>query len=293
MVKNRATILLFLVIAAIVTAYSLPCLAEQKDKESIWTEDEPRGPGRGPERGRPVGQERMGRVPGGPGRFELTDEDINRIMSSLKKSDPNAAKELEKLRKEDHEKFQAEIRRYGREEFGKIMRERIENWRQQRQNEFLQWLAKEYPKETENLAKLKEEEPKLYMERFDLLRSKYWPIFEEERRNPELAEVLKEDLDLKDKRDDLVVRIKAAHNDKDKQKLMAELEEVTSRRYDLIVRRKEIAYERLLKWLEELRNRIKQSRDEIIKWQDKDVKAENIKKHMKDLLEENPKFRWD
>ena len=280
------TIILLLVTAIVVATWVLPRSAaqEEKDKDNIWIE-EPRGPGLGPERGR---------GPGGPGRFELTDEDINRIISSLEKSDPNAVKELEKLRKEEPEKFQAELRRYGREEFGKIIRERIEGWRRQRQNEFLQWLAKEYPKEAENLAKIKENEPKLYFEKFDLIRNKYWRIFEEERMNPELAEVLKEDLRLKDKEDELANRIKAAKNEKDKQKLMAELKEVASRRYDLIVRQKEIAYERLLKWLEELRKRIKDSRDEIIRWQDAKVKAENIKKHMRDLIEESsPPFRWD
>jgi hypothetical protein len=280
------TIILLLVTAIVVATWVLPCSAaqEEKDKENIWIEEH-RGLGRGPERGR---------GPGGPGRFELTDEDISRIISSLEKSDPNAVKELEKLRKEEPEKFQVELRRYGREEFGKIIRERIEGWRQQRQNEFLRWLAKEYPREAENLAKIKENEPKLYFEKFDLIRNKYWRIFEEERRNPELAEVLKEDLRLKDKEDELVNRVKAAKNEKDKQKLMAELEEVASRRYDLIVRQKEIAYERLLRWLEELRKRVKESRDEIIRWQDEKVKAENVKKHARDLIEEpTPPFRWD
>jgi len=175
------------------------------------------------------------------------------------------------------------------------MRERIDGWRHQRQTKFLNWLGKEYPKEAENLAKLKENEPKLYFEKFDLIRNKYWRIFEEERRNPELAEVLKEDLQLKDKCDELVTRIKATKNEKDKQKLLAELEEVVSRRYDLIVRQKEIAYERLLKWLEGLRNRVKESRDEIIKWQNEKVKAKNVKEHIKDLTEEStpPPFRWD
>ncbi|OHB57383.1 MAG: hypothetical protein A2173_11100 [Planctomycetes bacterium RBG_13_44_8b] len=223
----------------------------------------------------------------------MRDEDIDRIMNSLEKSDPNAFKELEKLRKEDQEKFQAEIRRYGREEFGKILRERADGFRRQRQNDFQQWLVKEYPKEVENLAKLKENDPNLYMERFETIRGRYWRIFEEERRNPELAEVLKEDLELKDKRDELVIRIKAATNEQDKQKLTAELEDVVSRRYDLIVRQKEIAYERLLKWLEELRNRIRDSRAEIIKSKDEQVKTENVKNHMRDLLERRPKFRWD
>ena len=285
MTTSRTIILLFMTAVVLTTWVPLRGAAqEEKDKENIWIEG-PRGPGRGLERGR---------GPGGPERFDLTDEDISRIISSLEKSDPNAVKELEKLRKESPEKFQAELRRYGREEFGKIIRERIEGWRRQRQNEFLQWLAKEYPKEAENLAKIKENEPKLYFEKFDLIRNKYWRIFEEERMNPELAEVLKEDLRLKDKEDELANRIKAAKNEKDKQKLMAELKEVASRRYDLIVRQKEIAYERLLKWLEELRKRIKDSRDEIIRWQDAKVKAENIKKHMRDLIEESsPPFRWD
>lgn len=282
------TIILLLVTAVVVTTWTLPCKSAQKekDKENIWIEEEPRGPGRRPGPGRGPGR--------GPGMFELKDEDINRIMNSLKKSDPNAVKELEKLRKQDPEKFQAEIRRHGREEFGRIMRERIESWRHQRQTEFLDWLTKEYPKEAENLAKLKEKEPKLYIETFDHIRNKYWRIFEEERRNPELAEVLKEDLRLKDKRDELVARIKVAKNEKDKQKLMTELEEVVGRRYDLIVRQKEIAYERLLKWLEELRNRVRESRDEIIKWQNEKIKAENIKKHIEDLTEEStPPFRWN
>jgi hypothetical protein len=286
MTTSRSIVLL-LAIAAIVTAWPLPCRAEQKDKdeENIWTEQGPPGPGRGPEKGRGLG---------GPRRFELTDEEIDRIMSSLKESDPNAVIELEKLCKKDPEKFQAEIRRHGREEFGKIIRERIDGWRRQRQNNFLQWLEKNYPKDAEKLAKLKQNEPKLYMEKFDLIRNKYWRIFEEERRNPELAEVLKEDLQLKNKRDELVTTIKAAKNEKDKQKLSAELEEVVGRRYDLIVRQKEIAYERLLKWLEELRNRVRESRDEITKWKDEKVKAENVKKHIKDLAEETTHpFRWD
>jgi len=281
------TIILLLVTAVVVTTWTplRGAAQKEKDKENIWVEEEPRGPGRGP-----------GPGPGRwPERFELTDEETNRILSSLKQSDPNAVKELEKLRKEDPEKFQAELRRYGREEFGKILRERIENWRHQRQTEFTDWLTKEYPKEAENLTKLKENEPKLYFEKFDLIRNKYWRIFDEEKRNPELAEVLKEDLRLKDKRDDLVTRIKAAKNEKDKKKLLTELEEVVSKRYDLIVRQKEIAYERLLKWLEGLRNRVRESRDEIIKFQNKEVKAENVKKHIKDLTEEStpPPFRWD
>ncbi len=42
-------------------------------------------------------------------QFQLTDEMINRIMSGMAQSDPEKAKELEKLRKSDPEKFKAEL----------------------------------------------------------------------------------------------------------------------------------------------------------------------------------------
>jgi len=272
-------IILALTIATMATVSSLPCWSTQKDEQDIWQEDEPKGPRPGP---RP-----------GPRRFELTDEEIDRIISSLKKSEPEKAKELQKLRKEDPEKFHMELRRYGREEFGKIIKERIDSWRRKRQDEFLEWFAKYYPRQADDLAKLKETQADLYWKKFDLVREKYWRIFEEDGRNPELAEVLKEDLELKERRDELVRRIKTAKSEKDQKRLIAELEEVVGQRYDLIVRRKEIAYERLLKRLEELTNQIKKSRKEIADSKDTEVKTENVKKHVKDLLEETPKFRWD
>lgn len=42
-------------------------------------------------------------------QFQLTDEMINRIMGRLAEADPEKAKELEKLRKSDPEKFKAEL----------------------------------------------------------------------------------------------------------------------------------------------------------------------------------------
>ncbi|MFQ6035095.1 MAG: hypothetical protein ACE5NM_04505 [Sedimentisphaerales bacterium] len=272
-------IILALTVATMVAVSSLPCWAAQKEEQDIWRQDEPRGPRLGP----------------GPRRrmFELTDEEIDRIMKGLKEKAPEKAKELAKLREEDPAKFQAELRRHGREEFGKIIRERIDTWRRKRRAEFVEWLRKNYRRQAEKLAKLKETNADLYWKEFDRLREKYWRIFEEERRNPELADVLKEDLELKERRDELLRRIKAAQGDKDKQKLLTELEQVVGRRFDLIVRRKEIAYERLLRWLEELRTRVRESRDEIAKWKDEKFKAENINKHVKDLLEQTPQFRWD
>ena len=128
---------------------------------------------------------------------------------------------------------------------------------------------------------------------YELALKKYGRIYEEGRRNPELADVLLEDLKLKKRRDELVKNIKATTNEREKKKLVAELEDVVAVRFDLIVRRKQIAYERLLEWLEGLRKHIRQSRGEINIWRDEKFKNDNVKKRMQDLLEENPKFNWD
>jgi hypothetical protein len=271
------------------TVTVLPCSADEKDEKNIWTEDGPRGPGRGPRPG-------PGRGPGtgrGSRRFEPTDEEIDRVMKSLQESNPEKAKELARLREKDPNQFSIELRRYGREEFGKIIRERIDNWRKRRRAEFLESLEKLVPEEARKLDKLKNTNPDLYAEKYELALKKYGRIIEEGRRNPELAEVLIEDLKLKKRRDELLKKIKAVKSENENKKLVAELEEVVAGRFDLIVRRKQIAYERLLRWLEELRKRIRESRGEIFKWRDEKFKNENVKQRTQDLLEEIPKFNWD
>lgn len=270
--------ILVLAMAAVITLAALPCTAAQKgdeDDKNIWTEDESRGPRRGPR------------------RFELAKEEIDRIMEGLKKRDPEKARELEKLREKDPEQFTAELRKHAREEFGKVIRERIEKWRQKRQADFLEWLQKNVPYEAQELAKLKEKNPDLYAQKYELVTNKYDRLFDESRRHPELAEIIKEDLELKKRREELREKIKTAKSEKERKKLIAELEEVVSNRYDLLVRRKQMAYERLLKWLEELKNRIMESRAEIGRLRDDKVKTENVKKRTRELIEGGTKFSWD
>lgn len=294
MAKIRAMIFVP-AIAAVFIAAALPCPAAEKDRKEVQNvrpTDESRGPvpGERPEFG--PGD----RPPRGPGRerFELTDEEINRIMEGFKKRDPQKAKELAELRKKEPEKFKFELARHAREEFAKLMEERIEKWRQQRRTEFLDWLEKNYPREARSLAHLRERDPNLYEKKLGSTRATYGPIYDAERRNNlELAEVLKEDLRLKEREDELIAKIKKTTNQKDKDKLDTELEGVVADRYDLILRRKQIACERLLKELEELQNRIKESQAEMLRYQDSKVKSDNVKQRLKDLLEEKKGLRWD
>jgi len=284
--ESSRVILLILALTAVLAVSTQPCAGNQKDEQNLF-EEEDRGPGPGP------GPERGPRRGPGRGRFELTDEEVDQILKDLKERSPEKAKELAELRTKDPEKFREELRRHARDEFGKVVRERIDKWRQQRQTEFLEWFVKSVPDEAEELAKLKERDPKLYDQKYEMASKKYGRIYEESRRNPELAEVHIEDIRLQKRRDQLIGKINATTNRREKQKLTEELEEVVGHRYDLIVRRKQIAYEWLLKRLEELQNRINESRAEILKAQDAKVKDENIKKRTQELLEEKKGFPWD
>ncbi len=282
MEKSRAIIFIF-AMTAVLAISTQPCAGNQKDEDSIWTEDEGRGPGpeRGPRRG--------------PGRrrFELTDEEVDRILKDLKERSPEKAEELAELRKKDTDKFRDELRRHASEEFRKVARERWEKWLQERRAAFLEWLGKNVPDEAEELAKFKERSPDHYGEKYDLVWRKYGRIYEESRWSSELAQVRIDDLRLQKRRDQLLGKINAAKSQKEKKKLTTELQEVVGLRYDLIVRRKQIVYEWLLKRLEELQNKIKESRAEIRKAQDSKVKEDNIKNRTQELLEEKKGFNWD
>jgi signal transduction histidine kinase len=276
MEKSRAIIFIFAMLAVLAVS-TQPCVGDQKDEDSIWTEDEGRGPRRGP----------------GRGRFELTDEEVDRILKDLKERSPEKAKELAELRTKSPDKFREELRKHAVEELKKVVGERIEKFHKERRARFLEWLAKNVPDEAEDLAKLKERSPDLYDQKYELVWKKYGRIYNESRWSPELAKVRIEDLRLQKRRDQLLGKINAAKGQKEKKKLTEELEDVVGHRYDLIVRRKQIVYEWLLKRLEELQNKIKESRADILKAQDSKVKADNIKNRTQELLEEKKGFNWN
>lgn len=271
---NRHRVAAIFFVAALTIAVSGPRVRAQMRPDGndagIWSGDETRSSAR---------------------RFELTDEEVKSLMEQIKKNDPAKAAELEKLRKSAPEKFQEQIRSQAREEYSRIVRERMEVWRARRREEFIAWLGKEYPKEAQELAGLNDRE-EAYAKKYDLLRQKYGQIYEEERRNPELAKVLKEDLELQQRSNRILARLKQAKNDQDRQKLQAELEETVGRRFDLIVLRRQIAYEQLLKRIEDLKRELSNSRDEIERWRDPKFKEQAVGERLKELTA-GAKFTWD
>ncbi|MHC4149570.1 MAG: hypothetical protein ACYSR5_08810, partial [Planctomycetota bacterium] len=280
-------------------------------EESIWSEDEP------------VRKHK---------RFELTEERIERIMGRLEEADPEKAEKLAELREEDPEKFKDELRELMRERFGRRMREGHKEGRKEARRpgggpsgkhgrppgfgppgygpsgigppgywtpgrmewlhrEYLEWLEENRPDEAKNLAELKEENPELYERQFRLSMKKYGRIAKVAKDNPELAAVLKEDLELKEQRAELLEEIESA-SDEEKEALTEELKEVVSRRFDLIVKRKELEYEQLRKKVAELQERVDKSEAKMETWREAEFKSESIESRVKELLGNSDEFKW-
>lgn len=224
-------------------------------------------------------------------RRDLTDETADKVMEGLRKRDPAKAKELEKIKSRDPERFKAELREAGQPELDQIALGYWETRRQKRNAEFIDWLKANYPKREEELTNLKDKDAKLYVTTFEHLMDEYGYIFEAARSSPELGTVLKEDHELKKRVGELCRQLRSEKSDAKKQELGAELQDVVARRYDLIVRRKEIAYEQFLKRLDELQKQVIESKNEIAKYKTPQVKQENVRERVQALTDN--KFKWD
>ena len=126
------------------------------------------------------------------------------------------------------------------------------------------------------------------------LMHRYEPIMRAERSNPKLAQVMKEDLDLQKQRDNILRQLRTA-TDKEKDKLMAELKDNVSRRFDVIIARKQLQYDDLRRRLEDLQAEVKTREQELQKL--KSNKDEAVKKHIDDLVNElnskTEKMQWN
>lgn len=271
MEKFRGIVVL-LALATTPTVTILPCRAEGKNEEDAGIL---RGDDQTDQRQR--------------GRWELTDEECNRLLEAVKKNDAKKAEEIARLRKKSPDKFREELRLNSREEYDKIRLERLDRWWEKRRQdwraEFIDWLTKNVTDVASELASLKDDDPNLYARKYELALRRYRRAFDESRDDPEMAKILLEDLRLQDRRDYLVGKIKRAKSEQEKERLVAQLQRVLSDRYDLIVILKERAYERLLRRLERVQKDIKKSRDEIEEAKKKQIKDENIRQRTKTLLE--------
>ncbi|RKY07370.1 MAG: hypothetical protein DRP65_10590 [Planctomycetota bacterium] len=314
-IRIRRWHLAAVLVAAVVLLSITPAMQAAKAEEDIWSD-------------KPTGMRQ---------RPRLSEVKFEEFLDRLAKTDPERAKELRKLRKDNPEQFRKEVQeafaerrrmgdRLGDEPRGQgrgsgrsgpatgpgrmqagtgpdqqrgpgVGRsDRRERWRKHietRHDEYIKWLKKNFPAEAKKLAKLREkdqENPEAYFKQVMESRAKFGEIMEAEERNPELAKILKEEIVLKKDRDKLLARIQTAKG-KQRQDLIRKLEEAVNTRFDLIVRKKQLRYEYLLRRLERLQKEVKQREAEVEKLKNK--KARLIKERLEELTSNAEKINWD
>ncbi len=261
----------------------------------------------------------------GPGQRELTPERIERIMKRLAEKNPEKAKELEQLRQQDEQKFKDELRKIARKQFtqrggrkGRGGRERgkdeygqgkngkpprrdgpehhdfrkgMKRRIQQHEQEYIEWLEQNNPEHAKGLAEIKEKDPGLYHRKLAIGMKKHRGIMLAEENDPKLAELLKNDLQLKKERNELLTLINATTDEQQKQQLTEKLKDVVSNRFDLLMEKRQLRYESMLKRLEKLKEQAQKHQTELEKL--KDSRQQQIQKRLDAMLEQKEKFNWE
>ncbi len=162
---------------------------------------------------------------------------------------------------------------------------------QQRENELIGWLEKNDPNRANALKQLKQTDQRAYIKRMMFEMKNYREIIDAEQTNPALAEVLKKDLVLKQKRNELLEKIKATADQAKRDDLISQLKDILGQRFDLIVEKKQIRYEELKKKLAELQESVDKSQAELKTIKSK--KAEEVDKHLQQLLSRSEQIDWN
>jgi hypothetical protein len=271
-------------------------------------------------------EEQISAAPPGPDGPMLTPAQIDHVLAELKEKNPQEANELIQLREKDPNAFRNELRNHMREQFmsrmleqkgtqqggpagqphampgpgtppqaghdmpgPEFMRERI----QERTDEYLKCLKENYPDEAAKLEQIKKDNPEQYVRALMVSGKKYGPICQAVKDDPNLAKVLKGQMELRGKRTELLKQIRATTDEKQKKTLTTELEQIVGQQFDLIVKRKQMAYEDLTKKLADLQKEVNQRKAEVEKWNGKDFKSQKVKERVTELVNEPEKFEWD
>jgi hypothetical protein len=286
---------------------AMPVGAAEKPKpqdENIWSDDQP------------TSEQKL---------TGMAEEITCRLLDRIARTDPEKAEYLKRLAKENPEQFRAELKKLSRDRFGRDLRGRKDRrfprgrldsdmpfetdrfgpggggrhmkrgmgreHMRARHAELLEWLKENYPEKAEKLAQLQDENPKLYMRKLMLCMKKYGRIAEASRSNPQLAEILKEDFKLKKERNKLLREIAGTADDEGKKQLTGQLEQTVASRFDLIVKRKQIAHKQLRAELEKLQQKVQKREAELKKW--KEIKDQKVKQRIKELISRTEKFSWE
>lgn len=160
-------------------------------------------------------------------------------------------------------------------------------------DELLEWLEQNYPEKGKELAQLREKDPELFRERMKVSLKKYSRIMEKSKKNPQLAEIFKKQMELKGQRNELRKKIQAATDEQEKRELTGQLEQVLGKRFDLLVKKKQIEYEQLLKKLEAMKQKVEKSKTKVETWNKPEFKTARIKEQLEKLISGKEDFKWE
>lgn len=158
-----------------------------------------------------------------------------------------------------------------------------------RQIYFVEWLEGNFPEKANELLMVFNKQPEHFIEQLDKIKEVYGPILREEKYHPELAAVMREDLKLQDRRDQLLREVGLA-KDEDKPELLKQLKELVSARFDNLIQQKQLQYEHTIKRLEKVKQQLDERGKELEKL--KTEKDESVEKRLKELMDQNEKIDW-
>ncbi len=258
------------------------------------------------------------------GERGMSEEKIEGVLRHIAENNPEKAEHLRQLREKDPQEFREQMRliggwgdRDGKQEKGRGGQSKGEKGKERmpgrgirgmlggdrmtvhpgfggrmakRHDEYVKWFKKEFPEKAQKMEALREKDPEKYMKLMQGCQKKYSPIMRAQKSNPELAKVLKEDILLQSQRDQLLKELRLADK-KESKALRKELEEVVSSRFDIILKKKQLRYEEMLKRLQALEKRVNEQQAEVESLKDK--KNKTIEQRIEELVGKTEKISWD
>ncbi|MBN1815783.1 MAG: hypothetical protein JW828_00390 [Sedimentisphaerales bacterium] len=244
--------------------FVVPAWPQEPESGNIWSDDEQKSES-----------------------IQITKDQVEAILGQLKTSQPKRAEELEKLRKEDPIKFALEIRQIAQRQMQEQARqketaepkrpgsttrtERVEDttrtdrWRDylvDRLEEYMSWLEKNFPQQAAELNALSQSDPEEFVNKVAVSRRRYEPIMRAQQRSPKLAEALKADAELQDRRDMLLEKIATA-KEQERAPLIEELTEIVGNRFDIIIQKRLIKFEELELKIEQMRQSLEMEKRQL------------------------------
>ncbi|ARN56752.1 hypothetical protein [Sedimentisphaera salicampi] len=255
----------------------------------------------------PDGGKQRGRM-----QKQQTGKMYNRMLEKIAEEDKARAEKLRTLREENPKEFHEEMKemlkgKMGRPDFrghddhhrpgerrfepGERFRAKFKERFAKRNDEFIEWLEENFPEEAEKMEKAFEADPNSAFKNTAYIRNKYRRIFEIEKRHPEMAELMKNDLELKERRDQITKQLRSCEDEQEKKELKNELRDIVSMRFNVILEKRRLK-------LEDLKEKLKQIEKEINKQQNDletldDQRDSLIKSRMEELVEESKKQKVD